>query len=152
MVARMSVKMGLTKVSKPMYASEPDFVQQMNAQVKALKDDLEYIMEQFENVTPEIAKESLEPTLALAKTYTPHKTGALRDSGYVEIVGFRGQPRVEIGFAKGGNPRYAVLVHEMVEVPHAAPTRSKFLEAAVNEDVDNIIDRVADGYRRFMGV
>jgi len=152
MAAKLNLRMGLEKVSKPQFASEPDYVAQVNAQMKALMDDLQYIMDQFAAVTPEITKEAMQPTFDKSQEYCPHKTGVLKDSGYLEIVGFRGQPRVEMGYGKGGVPRYAVLVHEMVEVPHAPPTRSKFLEAAINEDYGSIIDRVHEGYKRFMGV
>lgn len=144
--------MGLTRVKSPQYASEVDYVSQVNAQMQALKDDLQYIMDQFEQVTPEITLEALRPTFDKSQVYCPHKTGALRDSGYLEDVGFRGQPRIEMGYAKGGVPRYAVLVHEQVEVPHEPPTRSKFLEAAINEDYGVIIDRIHDAYQRFMGL
>lgn len=152
MAQKLNLRMGLERVSKPIYASEPDFVQQMNAQVKALRDDLDYIFQQFEDVTPEITKEALQPTFDKSQVYVPKDTMALHDSGYLEIVSFRGNPKVEMGYAKGGVPRYAVYVHEMTELRHAPPTRSKFLEAAINEDMFDIIDRVSEGYKRFMGV
>jgi hypothetical protein len=144
--------MGLTRVNAPQYASESDYVQQMQAVLKALKDDLQYIMDQFEDVTPAITMDALRPTFDKSQGYCPVLTGDLKNSGYLEDVGFRGQPRVEMGYAKGGIPRYAVLVHEQVEVPHRPPTRSKFLEAAINEDYGEIIDRVSEGYKRFMGI
>lgn len=149
---KLNVRLGLERVKKPLYASEPDFVSQMNAQVKALTNDLDYIFQQFEDVTPEVTKDAMEPTFEKSKVYCPKDTHALVDSGYLEIVAFRGRPRVEIGYAKGGVPRYAVYVHEMTELSHEAPTRSKWLEAAINEDMFSIIDRVASGYKRFMGV
>jgi hypothetical protein len=152
MAPRLNVRIGLTSVRKPEYATEVDYVRQIKKQCDVLKSDLEYVLQQFEDVTPEITIDALRSTLELAKHYTPKLTGELRDSAFIENRGFRGQPRVEIGFAKGGVPRYAALVHEQVEVKHQAPTRSKFLEAAVNEDIGNVIDRVYEGYRRFMGV
>ena len=152
MANKLNLRMGLTKVNMPQYASESDYVQQVQAVMKALRDDLQYIMDQFEDVTPDITIEALRPIFDKSQEYCPHRTGELRNSGFLESVGFRGEPRVEMGYAKGGIPRYAVLVHEQVEVQHKAPTRSKFLEAAINEDYGEIIDRVYDGYKRFMGV
>lgn len=152
MATKLNVKLGLQSVRKPQYASEPDYVQQMRAVSKALQSDLQYILEQFEDVSPEIVIVALTPTKELAQKYTPRRTGELRNSAFLESVGSKGAERVELGFAKGGIPRYATLVHEQVEVPHEAPTRSKFLEAAINEDIGNMIDRLSDGYRRFMGV
>lgn len=152
MAASLKLKMGLQSVSKPQYATEPGYVAQVARQMKALQNELVDIMDQFEAVTPDIVIEVLQPTFDKSQEYCPHKTGDLRDSGYLESVGYRGQPRVEMGYARGGIPRYAVLVHEMVEVPHAAPTRSKFLEAAINEDFNSIIDNVQVAYMKFMGL
>lgn len=152
MAARLNVRMGLASVSKPQYATEASYVSQVKQQMKVLQSDLEYILAQFEDATLDITIEALQPTLDKAKSYTPFRTGDLRNSGFLESVGFRGTPRVELGFARGGVPRYAVLVHEMVEVPHQLPTRSKFLEAAVNEDLGNIVGRLQAGYQRFMGL
>lgn len=152
MARKLELRSGLTKVSKPIWASEPDFVTQMNAQLKALIEDLGYIFDQFEDVTPDITVEAMRPTFEKSQRYTPKDTMALVNSGYLEVVTKRGSPLVEMGYAKGGVPRYAPYVHEMTELKHDAPTRSKFLEAAINEDMFDIIDRVADGYSRFAGM
>lgn len=150
MAQKLKLRMGLERVKKPLYASQSDFVSLVNAQMKAVQNDLEYIMEQFEDVTPEITLEALRPTFELSQLYVPKDTMALHDSGYLEIVSFRGNPKVEIGYAKGGKPEYAPYVHEMTTYHHKSPTSAKFLERAVNEDIGNIIDRVYYGYQRFM--
>lgn len=152
MVSKIKLKMGLERVSKPKFASEPGMVAQVQAQVRALQDDLEYIFDQFEDVTPEICLEALKPVFEQSKVYCPKLTGDLVNSGYLEVVGYRGKPRVEMGYGKGGRPYYAAYVHEMTQIHHAYPTQAKFLERAVNEDIGGIIDRVSDGYKRFMGV
>lgn len=148
-VARL--KVGKTFVKAPRYPSEPGYVKSVNDAMKKIQADIQYIIDQFEDVTPDIMEEALQPTLELSKVYCPKDTGALVDSAYLEVSRYRGKPSVEIGYAKGNRPDYAAYVHEMVEIPHAAPTRAKFLEAAVNEDVGNIIERVDSAYRRFMG-
>lgn len=148
---RTNAVMGLTRLSKPRYASEPGFVDAVNRQMKTIRDDLEYIFEQFEDATPEIMLEAMRPTFEKSQRYVPKDTMALHDSGYLEIAKRGKNSRVEIGYAKGGNPRYAPYVHEMLSHKHAAPTRAKFLSSAVDEDLYEIIDRLADGYKRFMG-
>jgi len=120
------------------YPSEGRYIAQMQAQVEALTKDLMSFIDQIEDFSPEIIKDALMPTFTKAKVYTPKLTHALVNSGYLEIVSFKAKPRVEMGFARGGEPYYAVYVHEMVGFQHAAPTRSKFLEAAVMEDLDQI--------------
>lgn len=146
------LKMGKTNVRVSEYASEADYVRQANQAMKSIMQDLQYIIDETEGVTPEIMKEALEPTLELSAVYCPKDTGALVESRYLEVTSFRGNPSVEMGYAKGGNPDYAAYVHEMVQIPHKPPTQAKFLERAVNEDIGNIIDRVVQGYQQLLGL
>ena len=150
MAQKLKLKLGLVRVTKPVYASQSNFVALVNQQMRAVQEDLENILEQFEEVTPEIPLEALRPTFEKSQEYVPKKSGALHDSGYLEIVQFRGNPKVEMGYAKGGRPDYAVYVHEMTNIPHKSPTSAKFLERAINEDLHQIIDRLHEGYNRFM--
>lgn len=151
MATKLKLRMGLTKTYKPRYASEPGFVQAVNKQMNALKDDLQYIMDQFADVTPDIVLDALQPTFDKSQVYVPKKTLELMHSGYLEITSrSRTKPFVEMGYGKGGEPRYAVYVHELTTYHHEAPTQAKFLERAINEDVGQIIDRIYDGYSRFM--
>lgn len=152
MAPRLNIRVGLTRVTKPQFASEPGYVAAVSKMVKVLKDDLEHILNQVQDATPEIVLEAMQPMFDKSQVYVPHRTGALKESGYLEITQTGAQPKVEMGYAKGGVPRYAALVHEQVEVPHQAPTRSKFLEAAVNEEMGATLNRIQEGYRRFMGV
>lgn len=149
-IARL--KMGKTNVRIPAYASESSYVRQANAAMKSIMKDLQYIIDETENTTPEIMKQALEPTLELSAKYCPKDTHALVNSRYLEVTSFRGKPSVEMGYAKGGKPEYAAYVHEMVEIPHKTPTQAKFLERAVNEDIDNITDRVVQGYNQLLGL
>lgn len=151
-MAPVRLVMGKTNVRTSGYPSEASFVRQVNAGMNEIQKNLIYCLEQFENATPEIMYDALKPTFDKSLTYTPYKTGDLRNSGYLEITQWRGSPQVQMGYAKGGKPDYATYVHEMVEIPHEAPTRAKWLQVAVNEDIGQIIDRLSDGYRRFMGV
>ena len=117
---------------------------------KAITDKILDIFDQFEQASEDLMLEALEPTFELSKKYCPKDTGALVASGYLEKVGFRGKPRVELGYGRGGTPDYAAYVHEMVDIPHQSPTRSKWLQAAVMEDLDNIYLRLGAGYLAFM--
>lgn len=149
---KLQLRMGLTRVKVPQFASEPGYVQQVNAAMKALTEDLVDIFDQFEDISPDIIMEAMEPTFKKSQTYCPYRTGDLRNSGYLEVASrSRGGQRVEMGYAKGGKPRYAAQVHENLEMFHRSPTRAKWLEAAINEDTTAISDRIADGYKRFMG-
>lgn len=114
---------------------------------------LNSIFDQFEaqDVSEQIMYDAMMPTFEKSQRYTPKLTGALRESGYLEKVGTKSKPAVVIGYGKGGHPDYTVYVHEMVGIPHREPTRAKFLQSAVMEDLDLIFERLGEGYKRFMG-
>lgn len=133
------------------FPSEAGYVEGVVSQMKAVTDNLIKVVEQIKNATPEIMYEALVPTLELALEYCPIDTGLLRSSAYLEITEFRGHPRVEMGFARGGQPEYAVSVHENLEWKHEFPTRAKFLEHAMNEDMDNIRSRLEESYKEMAG-
>ena len=136
--------------SKAAYPSEPGYVQQIREQLRELELIINQAISQIEEAAAPIIMDALQPTKELAEYYCPKDTGALVASSYLEVTSFRGSPRVELGFAKGGSPFYGVYVHEMVEYHHEFPTRSKFLQAAVYEDLNNVMDRVAESYKEFM--
>lgn len=150
MVGKIKLRMGIERLRQPQFATEPRFLADVKRQMKAVQDELESILEQVGEVTPEVTYEALEPTFKKSQEYCPHRTGDLRNSGYLEIVSRGDKPYVEIGYGKGGKPRYAPVVHELPTY-HEPPTRHKWLQAAVEEDTFAIIDRVAAGYRRFLG-
>lgn len=119
----------------------------MKAQMDAAINSLKEIIADIKNVSVDILYEALEPTLELAKSYCPVDTGVLRDSGYLEKQTYEGGARVILGFAKGGDPPYAILVHEMTNLRHLPPTRSKFLLAAIEEDSANIYGRIVRAFK-----
>lgn len=147
---RLHVNVGLQRFNRaPMWPSEPGYVAQMRRQSRELTDTLLDIFNQFEDASEDIMLEALEPTFDKALMYTPVLTGALKESGYLEKNPFRGKPRVEMGFARGGKPTYAVYVHE-IPYNHAEPTRYKFLEQAMKEDLSDIYYRLGALYKAFM--
>lgn len=134
-----------------LWPSEPGYVAAMREQSKEMTDALLEVLTIFEEATPDIMVEALQPTRRLAEYYTPKDTRALVESSYLEVTSFRGKPRVELGFARGGNPPYAMYVHEILDYKHASPTGAKFLERALKEDMTGIYQRLAEGYKDLMG-
>lgn len=148
----VKLKVGNTKRNITGYPSESSFVRQMNDAMQVITKDMLYIIEQFEDVTPELMVEVLQPIFDESQVLVPKDTGALKDSGYLEIVSnSRGDQRVEMGYGKNGSPDYAVYVHEMVQIPHRPPTQAKFLEKPLNEGLLGIIDTLAAKYKEFGG-
>lgn len=120
-------------------------------EMRAIILELNRRINNISKLTPLALEEAMTPTFAKAIAYTPVDTGKLRSSGYmITKQGDKG-PEVEIGFGKGANPPYAAYVHEMTDIPHAAPTRAKFLQSAIEEDIDIIPKRIAAALRRLTG-
>src|SRR3954471_14983203 len=112
-IKRINVNIGVSRMRRtPLFPSEPGYTAQMRSSSKSVIDALLNVLEQFEDVSNEIMIEALHPTMELAVYYTPVDTGELVESAYLEEAEFRGKPRIEIGFGRGGVPHYAVIVHE----------------------------------------
>lgn len=150
-MATFNLRVGKIRTTSPRYPSEAGFVSSINAQLKDLKDILQSIFDQVENASPDIMLSAVQPTYEKSRVYCPYRTGALVNSGYAEVTSTGKTPRVEVGYARGGNPPYAVFVHEMTSIYHKPPTRSKWLQAALMEDLTLIQERLITNYRNFMG-
>jgi hypothetical protein len=118
------------------------------AQFKAIERNFTSFVNHVRNVTPLIMIEALQPTYKKSHVYVPKDTGALDSSGYLEVTNTGRNPRVEMGYGKGGKPNYAVIVHEKVEYLHAEPTRAKYLQTAMLEDINEIRIRLITNFRR----
>lgn len=152
----MSIQISQINVGKlhsrqPKWPSEPDYVESIRTQFKHLQLLLANAFKQVEDATPEILLDVLQPTFAKSQVYCPKLTHKLVNSGYLVITKFRGSPRVEMGYGRGGDPFYAAYVHERVDIPHRPPTRSKFLQAAMQEDIRYIRVRLEKRYRQLFG-
>lgn len=131
--------------------SESELIAQAKEGFDELQKSVESIARQFDgDLTATILYNALIPTFQKSQYYCPILTGALRESGYLEVTNFRGSPRVEMGYAKGGNPWYAILVHENPEPYHKPPTQSHWLQTAMLEDLDAMQERIQRLYREAM--
>ncbi len=147
MVARLRTSIGYKSASGNNGGFHSSYTRSAIKSSTAITTAILDIFDQFEDASDEILIEALQPTLELAAYYCPKDTHDLVNSRYVGSARGSKGPRVEIGFAKGGDPRYAGFVHEATWIPHAQPTRSKFLQAAVMEDLLNMANSNADNCR-----
>jgi hypothetical protein len=99
--------------------------------------------------TPDALMYAVLPIFEKSQHYCPVKTGRLKRSGFCrqKAAAGRSQAKVEIGYAEGGDPHYAFIVHEDMTARHEGDTRAKFLQSAIDEGKDDIIPRVADYLR-----
>lgn len=129
------------------YPNEARYVDDIRGQMRDITSNLIKVFDGIKAASPDILLDALEPTFELSQYYCPVDTGALKGSGYLEVTEFRSNPRVEMGYAKNNDPPYAVVVHENLEWRHKWPTRAKFLQAAVDEDMEDIKARVQQAYQ-----
>lgn len=131
--------------------SEGDAYRNFKSSFDAAMSNLSRWIDHMHGVSADIAVEALEETFGKALEYTPVASGELRQSGYLEKEQYRDNAVAVIGFGRGGNPPYAIYVHEM-PFHHEAPTRSKFLQSAVDEDMEDIKARVVKLTKEASGV
>jgi len=133
------------------FPNESGYVASIHAQFEEINDNLNAIIKSLKNVSAYILLDALIPTYSLSQKFVPVRTGALALSGYLEIVenDDRGC-RVELGYGKHGQPFYAIIVHERIDIPHRPPTRSKYLQAAISQDMRNIQARVEEHFKDVM--
>lgn len=122
----------------------------LRASIRGILDNLYGLVRHLEAEGPEILVEALQPAFDKSQVYCPKKTGALRESGYLRAESFRGGARAAIGYAAGGAPNYAIIVHEL-PYTHEAPTRNKFLQAAIDEEYANMQNAVPRLVRQAAG-
>lgn len=118
-----------------------------SASMRGIIQNYTKLIRHIESVTPEVLLEALQPTFEKSQEYCPVDTGALKESGYLEIVEYRTRPTVQIGYGFGGIPPYTPQVHENMEWNHEPPTRAKWLQVALEEDSNAIEERIVSGLR-----
>lgn len=84
--------------------------------------------------------------LAIAKSRTPVRSGALRDSGRVSGVSIT-PDEISIAISFGDEVvHWAISVHERTQVRHISG-RSKFLESVILEEMNNVLQNIANAIR-----
>lgn len=151
-VSRPSIRIGKLTSKKALFPTEPGYIESMKASTRELEDILLGLLKSIEEQSVPVMVNALQPTFEKSQLYCPVDTGALLASGYLEATSYRQNPRVEIGYARGGQPSYAVVVHENLSFYHKAPTRAKWLQAAMLEDLPAIFTRLGQEYKAATGL
>lgn len=104
------------------------------------------LIKSLEAATPTILANAMQPVYNRSQIYVPKKTGALMSSAQLLAgVDERGRPMVSLVYGDSTTP-YAAIVHELVHLNHASPTRAKYLQAAMEEELDAFLTSVAVDY------
>lgn len=145
-------RVGTQRITKNLRPSQASYTREIRAQMQGIEEEVSAIINQLKGVTPVVLEDALRPTFEKSQFYCPKDTHALVNSGYLEAHRTPSGIHVEIGYGKGGDPHYAVFVHEMTSYYHETPTRAKFLQVAIQEDADAIPERILSGYKASVGI
>lgn len=95
---------------------------------------------------------ALEAPFELSQKYCPKDTGRLVESGYLTVSASAWGPRGEVGYAPHNDPPYGIWVHERTDLHHKAPTRAKFLQAALEETQGQLLAKVHEYLAASVGI
>jgi hypothetical protein len=102
----------------------------------------------------EIGKRAGQLILDRALPLTPMETGALRESGRVEIVGDDHSKNIQVKviFGYDDGVDYAAIVHEDLEPKKftEAGTGPKYLETAVDQSAAEVVDMFAKDFENML--
>jgi hypothetical protein len=154
MATRIRSNIGYKRTPRSFRASNPSaagYTDDIRQQMATIMKNLEDLIQAVEDVTPEALEYALQPIYDKSQEYVPVDTGDLKRSGYLETRQTSRGVEAEVGYGRGGRPSYAPIVHENMAFYHNPPTRSKFLETAINEHQQDILPRLIDFLRRKVG-
>jgi hypothetical protein len=103
------------------------------------------------DASPSVVEYALQPAFDKSQEYVPHKTGRLKNSGYLKAERVGNDTQAEIGYGKNGDPDYAILVHELPKF-HPAPTRWKYLQQALQDKGPAVQDRLETTFAYVMAL
>lgn len=153
MVARsFRARVGRQRIAKSVNPIEASYTRSIREQMKQVEENISAVVNELKDVTADVLDEALRPTFEKALIFTPVDSGDLKASGFLETRSSQNRVQAELGFGKGGKPEYAVFVHERTDLNHKAPTKAKFLQAAIEEDLDDIPGRLVKAYKEKTGI
>lgn len=122
------------------------------AQAAQVISNLQEVIRSVDGATPEAIEAGLRLIFNKSQEYVPVLSGELKESGYVEVVPGFFRHKGEVGYARNGRPDYAIIVHELVENQHEAPTSAKYLQKAVEEELDKVAAVMVKVIQRQSGI
>lgn len=150
MVLPIRIAVGRTTIRAGDYSPKGVHGRSLASAMKEVASNYGWFVSKLEGYLAQDLYEALKPTYAKTQVLVPKDTGNLADSGYLETERKKGEIRVEMGYGRGGDPDYAIYVHE-IPATHKAPTRDKFVQVPLEEDHYKIIQRVTDIVRARVG-
>lgn len=151
-MARINLSVGRQRVTRALDPSNAAYVRQMQRQMQGLMTNLATVIESIKEASPDALLYATQPIFDTSQALVPVDTGRLKRSGFHEARRTYRGATVAIGYARGGSPDYAAIVHERTELNHASPTQAKYLHEAVNRHTQHIVPRYAEYIKRDTGL
>lgn len=140
-------RVGRQRLSKSVNPIEQKYTRQIRKQMEEIERNLSKFINDLSSVTPKVLDDALRPTFEKSQELVPVRTGSLKESGFLVVERSGTEIKAEMGYAKGGEPDYAVFVHERTDLNHAHPTQAKFLQTPLEQDADAIPERILASYK-----
>ncbi len=151
-MASLRISVGRQRFSSSMTPAHAGYAASINRQMKNIKANLMQVINKIENASPESLKYAMQPIFRESQRLVPKDTHELERSGFLKVEKTSTGAAAAIGYAKGGDPHYAVYVHERTDLAHAAPTQAKWLEEAVNRKLHLLLPRYVRDVKRRTGL
>lgn len=130
-----------------------EFTSGSRTDMAAVVDRFANFLQGIENANADALEIALAPTFDKAVTYCPVDSGKLVNSADIQLATKSdGSAVCRISFGGKGDVHYAAIVHERTDLHHHAPTRSKFLQAAVEEDLRSMKRRYTLALKSLLGI
>lgn len=140
--ATTRASVGRVRFGKNVYSAEVAVGMDVREQMKHLTRNLEDLISNLQQLTEPALYYGMQPIWEESQTIVPVDTGDLKASGFFNVNTSGATVSAEIGYARGGDPSYAVFVHENLEMYHKPPTTAKFLQNPFNHHLDEVVPRV----------
>lgn len=147
-MVRVATSIGLKRIPRSRSRTVRQATLNMRKQLKVLNNNLLRAIKHIEGVTANALEEAMMPIFIESQQLVPKDTLRLMKSGFLSKGTFRGQPAVNIGYALGNDPPYAIIVHEDMNAGHKSGTQAKFLEEPFKRRIQSIAANVARIIRR----
>lgn len=151
-MAVLRFPVGSQRITSSMRPSQAAYTRDARAAMEAVVKNFKGIVDAAEMTSASAISYALEAIYYTSQELVPVDTMRLKKSGYIDVRRKRGHITGEVGYGKGGDPHYAVFVHEMLHFYHKPPTQAKFLEAAVMRHKGELMDRYYEYLESEMGL
>lgn len=141
-MAKVGVSVGPQRIVSGTPESIAYATREAQKQFKEVQKNLQELLNTLRTATPEAMMEALRPIYRESQELVPVDKGPLKASGFLEITERGKEPKVALGYGRGGHPHYAAIVHENLELKHNPPTQAKFLQQPLDDQFNQIRPRI----------